>query len=173
MPPVSHGTSERRPGDADHWLLHFAPHLAHAYTEVWPALTTADGLRGWLASAEVLERHLGGEVRLRWLNGPGTTATGHVTAWDVERVVEYTLSEHGRIRFHLEPLGTDSTLIRFTNERRGTEADRLDCLAGWHEHFLLLEDHLAGAPADWPSRTANRWSALRDSYAAQLHRASR
>ncbi|MEV8536243.1 SRPBCC domain-containing protein [Streptomyces sp. NPDC051211] len=164
MSPVSHGTSERRDGDT--WRLHFAPHLAHAYEAVWPALTTADGLRGWLAEAEVLERHLGGAVALRWLNGPGTAVTGHVTAWDVERVAEYTVTEHGRIRFHLEPLGTDSTLIRFLNERHGSEADRLDCLAGWHEHFLLLESYLSGTPADWPAWTDTRWSTLRAQYAA-------
>lgn len=166
MPPVIHGTSESRGGDR--WLLRFEPHLPYAYEELWPALTTPGGLRGWLAEAEVLERHLGGAVTLRWLN-TGTVATGRVTAWDVERVVEYTLTEHDRIRFHLEPVGTDSTVIRFVNERSGSESDRLDCLAGWHEHFELLESALAGrpaTPADWAAWTDTHWSGLRADYAS-------
>ncbi|MCX4527397.1 MULTISPECIES: SRPBCC domain-containing protein [unclassified Streptomyces] len=163
MPPVSHGTSESR--GADRRLLRFELHLPFAYETIWPALTTPDGLRGWLAAADVLERRLGGAVTLRWLNG-GPTVSGQVTAWDVERVVEYTLAGPGRIRFHLEPVGTDSTVIRFLNERGGgTDADRLDHLAGWHSHFELLEAALEGRPADWSAWSGARFAELRASYA--------
>ncbi|MCX4628303.1 MULTISPECIES: SRPBCC domain-containing protein [unclassified Streptomyces] len=163
MAPVSHATSESRGGNR--WLLRFEVHVPSAYETVWPALTTPDGLRGWLAAADVLERRLGGVVTLHWLNG-GTTVSGHVTAWDVERVVEYTVSEHGRIRFHLEAVGTDSTVIRFLNERAGSDEDRLDSLAGWHHHFELLESALQGHPADWSRWTDARWAELRASYAS-------
>ncbi|MFI1650527.1 SRPBCC domain-containing protein [Streptomyces avidinii] len=163
MSLVSHATSERL--DENHWLLRFELHLPYAYEALWTALTTPDGLRGWLAAADVLERRLGGAVTLRWLNS-GTVVSGHVTAWDVERVAEYTVGEHGRIRFHLEPVGTDSTVIRFVNERGGPEAVRLDCLAGWHEHFELLDSALAGRPADWAAWTDTRWAALREAYAS-------
>ncbi|MEV6956356.1 SRPBCC domain-containing protein [Streptomyces sp. NPDC051183] len=167
MPPVSHGTSESRVGSRgeSRWLLRFALHVPYAYEALWPALSTADGLRGWLAAADVLQRRLGGAVTLRWLN-TGTSVSGRITAWDIERVVEYTVAEHGRIRFHLEPVGTDSTVLRFVNERGGTEAERLDCLAGWHHHFELLESALAGSPADWSAWTDARWAELRGSYAA-------
>ncbi|MFD9356918.1 SRPBCC domain-containing protein [Streptomyces sp. NPDC060031] len=175
MPPVSQGTSESpfgRHGDGggeDRWLLRFEPHLPYAYEALWPALSTADGLRGWLAAADVLQRRLGGAVTLCWLN-TGTSVTGRITAWDTERVVEYTVSEQGRIRFHLEPVGTDSTVLRFVNERGGTEAERLDCLAGWHHHFELLESALAGTPAgtpaDRPLWNDARWAELRGAYAA-------
>ncbi|WP_412077168.1 SRPBCC domain-containing protein [Streptomyces xanthophaeus] len=163
MSPVSHATSESR-GEG-RWLLRFEVHLPHADDEVWPALTTPEGLRGWLAAADVLERRLGGAVTLRWLND-GPAVSGHVTAWDVERVVEYTVAEHGRIRFHLERVGTDSTVIRFLNERGGPDSERLDCLAAWHAHFELLESALAGHPVDWAAWTATRWAELRASYAA-------
>ncbi|MEU7555181.1 SRPBCC domain-containing protein [Streptomyces sp. NPDC044571] len=163
MPPVSHATSESR--GEDRWLLRFEVHLPCAYEGLWPALTTAEGLRGWLAAADVLERRLGGAVTLRWLNS-GASDSGHITAWDVERVVEYTLAEHGRIRFHLEPVGTDSTVIRFLNEREGSHDDRLDSLAGWHHHFELLETSLGGHPADWSQWTDARWAQLRSSYAS-------
>ncbi|MEU6864995.1 SRPBCC domain-containing protein [Streptomyces sp. NPDC046876] len=167
MPPVSHATSESR--GEDRWILRFEVHLPCAYEALWPALTTAEGLRGWLAAADVLERRLGGAVTLRWLN-TGTTVTGRITAWDVERVAEYTVTEHGRIRFHLEPVGTDSTVIRFLNERSGSHEDRLDSLAGWHHHFELLEGALQGHPADWSHWTDARWAELRSSYAAFSHR---
>ncbi|MFD6226514.1 SRPBCC domain-containing protein [Streptomyces sp. NPDC060232] len=163
MSLVSHATSERR--GENHWLLRFELHLPYSYEALWHALTTPEGLRGWLAAADVLERHLGGAVTLRWLT-TGTVVTGHVTAWDVERVAEYTVSEFGRIRFHLEAVGTDSTVIRFLNERGGSDEDRLDWLAGWHEHFELLDAALAGRPADWSARTGSRWARLRDSYAS-------
>ncbi|MFE7185854.1 SRPBCC domain-containing protein [Streptomyces erythrochromogenes] len=161
MSLVSHATSERR--GENHWLLRFELHLPYAYEALWHAVTTPDGLRGWLAAADVLERHLGGAVTLRWLN-TATVVTGRVTAWDVERVAEYTVTEHGRIRFHLEAVGTDSTVIRFVNERGGSDEDRLDCLAGWHEHFELLDAALAGRPTDWSAWTDTRWARLRESY---------
>lgn len=169
MPPVSHGTSEHGgPGEGqDRWRIRFEPHLPHAYTALWPALTTPEGLRGWFAEAPVLERRLGGAVTLR-MPRTGTVADGHVTAWDVERVVEYTVTGHERIRFHLEPVGTDSTVIRFLNERGGPQSERLDRLADWHVRFELLESATAGRPADWSARTEARWAALRADYAALI-----
>ncbi|MGW7101386.1 hypothetical protein [Streptomyces sp. NPDC054838] len=163
MSPVSHGTSESR--GEDRRLIRFEPHLPYAYEALWPALTTADGLRGWLGEAEVLERHLDGAVTLRPLDG-GPAASGRITAWDVERVVEYTLGGLGRIRFHLEPVGTDSTVIRFLNEREGPGPGPPEVLADWHQHFELLEAALT-APAGW-SRA--RRAELRDSYARPLTR---
>ncbi|MCB5178945.1 SRPBCC domain-containing protein [Streptomyces antimicrobicus] len=138
--PTPQGTSERR--DGDRYMLHFEPHLPFAYETVWPALTTPEGLRTWLADAQVLERRLGGAVTLRWIDEE-TTATGHVTAWDVERIAEYTVDDHDRIRFHLEPLGTDSTLVRFTDDRHGSDSDCAHCLEVWQARFDRLEAVLA------------------------------
>ncbi|MFD2121717.1 hypothetical protein ACFSNO_22510 [Streptomyces cirratus] len=63
-----------------------------------------------MGEAEVLERHLSTErrhpapARRRPPRRPR-----RVTAWDVERVVEYTLGGLGRVRFHLEAVrSTDS-----------------------------------------------------------------
>ncbi|MEU9303906.1 SRPBCC domain-containing protein [Streptomyces sp. NPDC048269] len=183
MPPVSHGTSES-PGEG-RLRIRFELHLPYGYEELWPALTTREGLRGWLAEAEVLERRLGGAVTWHQLGSP-MLDTGRVTAWDVERVVEYTVGGDERIRFHLEAVGTDSTVIRFITERGGTERggteragpdeagradfrdspDALDCLAVWHEHFELLESALAGRPVDWITWTGARRDELREDYAS-------
>ncbi|MFF9351470.1 SRPBCC domain-containing protein [Streptomyces sp. NPDC014734] len=167
-PVIEHGTSESH---GDRHVLRFTLRLPHPVPRVWAAVASAEGLPGWLAAADPFEPRVGGAVTLRWLNtdrdGNATVAPGTVTAWDVERVAEYTLEGvHGRIRFHLEPPRGDHVLLRFTNEIRGDDALRLDCLAGWHDHFHHLVDALDGHPADWSRWTPVRWAALREEYAA-------
>lgn len=147
--------------------LHYELHLPHPVEKVWAAVATPEGLPGWLAAADVFEPRLGGAVVLRWLNGDeAATRAGHITAWDLERVAEYTIDLHGRCRFHLETAdaGTGTTL-RFTNEFAGDDELRLDCLAGWHNHFEFLADALDGRPKDWLTWSLDRWQELRDAYA--------
>ncbi|WP_424861324.1 SRPBCC domain-containing protein [Streptomyces sp. MMS24-I29] len=167
-PVIEHGTSETH---GDLHVLHFLLRLPHPVPEVWTAVASAEGLPGWLAAADTFEPRVGGAITLRWLNtsldGSATVSSGTVTAWDVERVAEYTLEgPHGRVRFHLEPPRGDHVLLRFTNEIRGDDALRLDCLAGWHDHFRYLTDALDGCPADWSRWTPVRWAGLREEYAA-------
>lgn len=165
---IPHGTSETRHGD-DH-LLRYELQLPHPVVRVWAAVATPGGLATWLAAADVLEPRLGGAVALRRLNadmeGRHAVAEGTVTAWDVEHVAEYTVTVHGRIRFHLEPWIEVGTTLRFTNEFRGTDEQRRDRLAGWHQHLELLADALDGRPVtDWSTWTADRWQELRQTYA--------
>lgn len=164
---IGQGTSRTENGTQH---LHFELHLPHPVERVWPAVASAQGLSEWLAAADVLEPRLGGAVVLRWLNQRGAAAvhTGRITAWDVDHVAEYTLgSPHGRVRFHLEPDGPEGTTLRFTNEFRGDDGLRLDCLAGWHDHFEFLADALAGRPKDWSAWTPERWRRFRDVYATR------
>ncbi|MDI3407566.1 SRPBCC domain-containing protein [Streptomyces cavernicola] len=164
---IGQGTSRTSNG-VQH--LHFELHLPHPVEQVWLAVASARGLRQWLAAADVLEPRLGGAVVLRWLNQPGEVVVhvGRVSAWDVERVAEYTLdSLHGRMRFHLEPDGRSGTTLRFTNEFPGDDALRLDCLAGWHDHFEYLAEALSGHPVDWSTWTPARWHRFRDAYATR------
>ncbi|GAA2504273.1 SRPBCC domain-containing protein [Streptomyces gobitricini] len=163
IPP---GTSVSR---GDTHTLRFVLSLPHPQERVWLALTTPGGLRGWLAEAQVLESRLGGEVALRWLTTqPPTVVSGTVTAWDVERIVEYTVEAYGRMRFDLEPGGGPAaTALLFVNEFRGTDDFRLDRLAGWHDHFLYLAESLDGRPADWPAWSRERRQDLRDQYEAR------
>lgn len=160
---IPHGTSETHDGA---WLLHYELHLPHPQERVWAAVATAEGLPGWLCAADVLEPRLGGAVTLRWLNAEREGVhSGQVTAWDPERVAEYTVDLHGRIRFHLEGAGPSATVLRFTNEFPGDDALRLDCLAGWHNHFEFLVDALEGRPKDWSTWSLDRWRTLRGQYA--------
>jgi len=108
-PPIEEGATETR-GNAR--VLHYLLRFPQPVEKVWTALATPEGLRGWLAAAEVFEPRLGGAVTLHGLG------SGRITAWDVERVAEYTVEGRGRVRFHLErgaPDGTGTT-VRFTHE---------------------------------------------------------
>lgn len=122
-PVIERGTSETH---GDQHILRFTLRLPHPVPRVWAAVASSEGLPGWLAAADPFEPRIGGAVTLRWLNtdrdGHATVASGTVTAWDIERVAEYTLEGlHGRIRFHLEPPRGDHVLLRFTNEFRGDD----------------------------------------------------
>lgn len=166
---IEPGTSETH---GDLHVLRFTLRLPHPVPRVWAAVASSGGLPEWLAAADPFEARVGGAVTLRRLNpapdGQATVASGTVTAWDVERIAEYTVDGlHGRMRFHLEPPRGDHVLLRFTNEFRGDDALRLDCLAGWHDHFGYLVDALAGRPADWTKWTPVRWAGLREEYAAR------
>ncbi|MPY64722.1 SRPBCC family protein [Streptomyces spongiae] len=152
--------------------LHFTLHLPHPVERVWPVVAGhGEGLRTWLAAADVFEPRLGGAVALRWLNtgpeGEAVPVPGRITAWDVERVAEYTLEGfQGRIRFHVEPYGERGTTLRFTNEVRGDDELRRDCLAAWHLHLEYLAEALDGHPVDWESWTPDRFGELRETYAS-------
>lgn len=113
-------------------ILHFLVRLPRSMEQVWPALATADGLAAWFTPADVLEPHLGGAVTLRDLG------SGEVTAWDVDRVAEYTVEGGGRVRFHLERDGEGSAL-RFTHEFEGEQQSE----RGWRDRFARLIEVLA------------------------------
>ncbi|MDF3143466.1 MULTISPECIES: SRPBCC domain-containing protein [unclassified Streptomyces] len=117
-------------------ILHFLVRLPRPMETVWTALSTPEGLAAWFTAADVLEPRLGGAVTLRDLG------SGRVTAWDVERVAEYTLEGGGRIRFHLERDGDQGSALRFTHEFQGG----VESEPRWRARFERLIDVLeAGA----------------------------
>ncbi|MEV5442298.1 SRPBCC family protein [Streptomyces sp. NPDC052644] len=131
---------------ADRHVLRFTVPLGHPEEAVWPAVASAAGLGSWLAAVEVLEPRLGGTVVLRGLDEPGgPAAAGTVTAWDVERVAEYTLDgDAGRLRFHLEPGehgDRGATVLRVTHTFEGPVPLRRARAAAWPARF----HHLAAA----------------------------
>ena len=107
---VEQGTSQTHGSTR---ILHFLVRLPVPMAKVWPAVATAEGLAGWWTGVEALEPRLGGAVVL-----PGL-GQGQVTAWDVDRVAEYTLERGGRVRFHLERDGDEGAVLRFTHEYEG------------------------------------------------------
>ncbi|PJM91656.1 SRPBCC domain-containing protein [Streptomyces sp. CB01373] len=115
-------------------LLTFLVRLPGPMERVWPELTTPEGLARWFTDVDELEPRLGGAVGLRGLG------SGRITAWDVDRVAEYTLEGGGRIRFHLERDGADGSVLRLTHEFLGeTESE-----PRWRTRFECLIEVVAG-----------------------------
>lgn len=126
---IEQGTTETRGNTR---ILHFRVRLPASMETVWPAFATTDGLGAWWAPFDILEPRLGGLVALR---GVGS---GRVTAWDVDRVAEYTVEGVGRIRFHLERDGERGTVLRFTHEFQGEG----EVGPRWRARFELLVEAL-------------------------------
>ncbi|GAA4906209.1 SRPBCC domain-containing protein [Streptomyces coeruleoprunus] len=148
MDATAAGTSESR---GDLHVVRFVVPLPYPEEDVWPSLATREGLRSWLAEADPLEPRLGGAVALRWVDDPEAAAVaGTVTAWDVERIVEYSLSgDGGRVRFHLEPGEHGdrlATVLRFTHGFHGSDALREERLAAWRDRFGRLAAALQDRP---------------------------
>ncbi|MFG2882080.1 hypothetical protein ACGFYV_07105 [Streptomyces sp. NPDC048297] len=135
---IEQGTS-RTKGNTH--ILHFLVRIPRRMEDVWAAVATPAGLGGWFTAVDVLEPRLDGWVTLRDVGG------GRVTAWDVDRVAEFTVGDGGRIRFHLERDGDEGCVLRFTHEFRGEGASE----AGWRARFEHLIDMLEPAQ---PSRPA-------------------
>lgn len=117
-------------------ILHFLVRLPRPMGEVWPAVASQEGLARWFTAVDDLEPRLDGLVTLRDLG------TGRVTAWDVDRVAEYTVGGGGRVRFHLERDGDTASVLRFTHEFLGEGEPE----ARWRARFERLIEVL-GQPS--------------------------
>ncbi|MFI9342624.1 SRPBCC domain-containing protein [Streptomyces sp. NPDC052773] len=126
---IEQGTSQTH---GNTHILHFLVRFPRTMESVWAAFSTPEGLAAWFTPADVLEPRLGGAVTLRDLG------SGRVTAWDVDRVAEYTVEGAGRIRFHLERDGEGASALRFTHEFEGEGESE----AGWRARFERLLAHL-------------------------------
>ncbi|MEU5534007.1 SRPBCC family protein [Streptomyces sp. NPDC020362] len=131
---IEQGTSQTH---GNTHILHFLVRLPLSMEQVWPAVATREGLGSWCTAVDVLEPRLDGLVTLRDLG------TGRVTAWDVDRVAEYTVRGGGRVRFHLERDGEQGCRLRFTHEFQG-EGESED---GWRTRFERLIENLSPSPA--------------------------
>ncbi|MFJ9869307.1 hypothetical protein [Streptomyces sp. NPDC101165] len=131
---IAQGTS-RRHGNTH--IIHLLVRLPRPMGEVWPAVATRAGIEEWFTAVDVLEPRLDGLVTLRGLG------TGRVTAWDVDRVAEYTVEGGGRVRFHLERDGETASVLRFTHEFRGEGESE----ASWRARFERLIEILGSSQA--------------------------
>ncbi|MGW1170993.1 hypothetical protein [Streptomyces sp. NPDC001153] len=122
---IAQGTSQTH---GNTHILHFLVRLPRPMEDVWPAVATPEGLGAWCTAVDVLQPRLDGAVTLRDLG------SGRVTAWDVDRVAEYTVEGGGRIRFHLERGGDAESVLRFTHEFQGEAASESD----WRNRFERL-----------------------------------
>ncbi|MEU0006639.1 SRPBCC domain-containing protein [Streptomyces sp. NPDC006314] len=139
---IEQGTSQTH---GNTHILHFLVRIPRRMEDVWSAVATPEGLGGWFTAVDVLEPRLDGAVTLRDLGA------GRVTAWDVDRVAEYTVGDGGRLRFHLERDGDQGTVLRFTHEFQ----DEGETESGWRARFerlIAVLEPSPDAPGQEPSQ---------------------
>jgi uncharacterized protein YndB with AHSA1/START domain len=176
------GVSIEPIGDAilhggDRATLRLARDYDHPVAALWTALTVPALTRLWWADLRT-DLQVGGEFSLEWLTGPPGELEwwpGEIVDMDAPNLLEHTNSEHGRLRWELEPLDVGAlrarTRLRLTNIVEGDDEWVPMSLAAWHLHLDQLAIALDGGSVDWAAwGTANnlRLRELRAAYAAHL-----
>ena len=144
--------------DGHHATLVFRRSYRHTPKQVWDAIATPEGLRGWLMCTHaVIEGRVGGRFDL--VSGPpGYHSTGRILVWEPPRLLEYEWNvepvpemprgEHAIFRYELTPY-EDSTHLLVTYRRIIKQTAR-GFLPGLHAFLDRLEAQLdGGALPDW------------------------
>ena len=160
------------------WELRFERRLRHGPERVWAALTTPEGLKCWLAMADIDGRD-GGRMNLRFTQPevegfPDTEECraqhNEVLVWRPVTRFDHTFGDPGSVvSWRLEPDGDGTCLTLIHRVPQSWECDLSRTLSGWHHHMEGLDDAVRGVahPWSWP-----RWTALRDAYAAEVEKTS-
>ncbi|MEU7424321.1 MULTISPECIES: SRPBCC family protein [unclassified Streptomyces] len=134
---IEQGTSQTH---GNTHILHFLVRIPRPMEDVWAAVATPEGLGAWCTAVDAMEPRVEGAVTLR------DFGAGRVTAWDVDRVAEYTVEGGGRLRFHLERDGGGGCVLRFTHEFQDEGASEGASESGWRARFERLLTGPASAP---------------------------
>jgi uncharacterized protein YndB with AHSA1/START domain len=122
----------------------------HSAANVWSAIATPDGLRGWLMCTQVaIDARVGGRIEM--VSGPAAYhSTGNILEWDPPRVLEYEWNvapvpempsgEHAIFRYELTPDGESTHLL--VTYRRITMQTAPGFLPGLHAFLDRLEAQL-------------------------------
>lgn len=156
------------------WELRFERRLRHSPERVWNALTTPEGLRCWLAEAEI-EPRPGGRMDLDFRQ-PETDDFPDTRDCREQRnavLVHQPFSRFDHtfgdpesiVSWRLEPDGSGTRLTLIHRVPRSWECDLSRTLSGWHHHMEGLDDAATQTPHPW---SWPRWTALRDAYAARI-----
>ena len=160
--------------DGDFATLTFRRTYRHRIEHVWEAISTPEGLRGWLmATTAAIEPRTGGRVEM--MSGPAQFhSTGTILTWDPPRVLEYEWNvepvptmpkgEHAIFRWDLTAEG-DATQVVVTYRRLTLQTSR-GFLPGAHVLLDRFEAQLDGRalPAFQP-----RFEELRAEYPEWSH----
>ena len=130
---------------------------------VWAYLTESEKRGKWLASGE-MELREGGKATLYFRHADlsptieptperykdiaiGATSHHRITRCEPPRLLAFTWDEeHGgdsEVTFELSPRGNEVLLV-LTHRRLADQAATLSVAGGWHTHFAILADQLAG-----------------------------
>jgi uncharacterized protein YndB with AHSA1/START domain len=160
--------------DGEHATLTFRRTYRHSIEHVWEAISTPEGLRGWLMCTTAnIEPRTGGRIEL--VSGPAQFhSTGTIRVWDPPRVLEYEWNvepvatmpkgEHAIFRYELAADG-DATQLVVTYTRITLSTAR-GFLPGLHVLLERLEAQVDGTamPAFQP-----RFDELRAEYPEWSH----
>jgi uncharacterized protein YndB with AHSA1/START domain len=162
---------------ADGYQLRYLRDLPHERTRVWAAITEpSETVRWWAESA--VDLRVGGEFRVRWLNGddgePLQWLDGRIVELEPPQgtdrsLIEFTNEAHGVLRFELEPTPSGTRLVFTATSTPPEEKYVAMSLAGWHVHFEHLAAVLDGTvdAIDWPTWYRDhlpRWEVLHERY---------
>ena len=149
--------------EGEHATLTFRRLYRHRPEQVWDAIATPDGLRGWLMCTHaVIEGRVGGRIEM--ISGPPAyRSTGKVLAWEPPRLLEYEWNvapvpemprgEQAIFRYELSPEGTSTRLL--VTYRRLTRQSARGFLPGLHAFLDRLEAQLDARPLpEWLARFA-------------------
>lgn len=140
----------KRIDDGEFATLIFERVYPHTTGHVWEAISTPEGLRGWLMCSHAeIEGRVGG--RFNMVSGPAQyVSTGTILEWAPPRVLEYEwnvepvsempMGERAIFRYELTPVG-QSTHLRVTY-RRVTKRTAGGFLPGLHAFLDRLEAQL-------------------------------
>ena len=133
-------------GDAP--VLRFTRVIARPVAKVWAALTDERVLKNWLGEV-TCEGRVGGRYVIGFRES-ASTMTGAITAFEPERVLEYSWDEgpkipRGTVRWELTPEGEGTRLVLTQRFARGTaRADALPFFGGWEAFLDALPDGADG-----------------------------
>lgn len=149
--------------DGEHATLTFRRTYRHRIEHVWEAISTPEGLRGWLlATSARIDGRIGGTIEM--VSGPPQyRSTGTILAWEPPRVLEYEWNvapvaamprgERAVFRYELTSR-RDATDVVVT-VRRITKQTAPGFLPGMHVFLDRLEAQLDREPLpDWLERFA-------------------
>ena len=146
--------------DGDSYVLRFERRIEHPLDDVWEAISTPSGIRGWLGEAR-LDLTVGAHVRLQFDKTVGNVVEGKVTEVDPPRVLEYTFGQDDSVlRWELEPAGDEATKLVLTH-RLPSREHLPETLAGWHTLLDLIPAAIAGEDPEW---SKERWDEVRAGY---------
>jgi uncharacterized protein YndB with AHSA1/START domain len=138
--------------DGDEATLTFQRVYPHRIEDVWEAVSTPEGLRGWLMETDAtIEGRVGGRIEMK--SGPGRFhSTGKILAWEPPRLIEYEWNvgpvpemprgERAIFRYELEAEG-ESTRLVVVYRRLSLHTAR-GFLPGLHAFLDRLEAQLGG-----------------------------
>ena len=138
--------------EGEHATLVFHRVYPHRVEHVWDAISTPEGLSGWLLAAEArIEGRVGGRIEM--VSGPAAyRSTGEILAWEPPRLLEYEWNvgpvpemprgERAIFRYELTP-DDDRTILVVTYRRITTQTAR-GFLPGLHAFLDRLEAQLDG-----------------------------